>query len=88
MLEEGSEFQLVLKFLDQSKSFALGFEAGKIYGQMDTRQPFDGTYHAENVDQLLAMAKTKNYRCIPTNSDGHWCNLKFEPIELFLESYL
>lgn len=50
-------FERVVSFPDQSPSFALGFEAGRIYAALSAGERVEGQLvHAENAEVLLRIA--------------------------------
>lgn len=71
---------LLMPFFDQSKSYAYGFEAGKIFGEMEcNRRVIEGTFNEENHQQLLLCAKTNNYKVLSITDLGDgWINLRFK----------
>lgn len=69
---EGSDYGLILPFIDQSPEFALGVETGIQYARMlhGIETEWTQTVHTENLGQLRAAAMS---------IDG-W-TVRFEPID-------
>ncbi len=78
--------ELVLKFIDQSEPFAMGFECGILYHTMQQGLPIDGMFHAQNIEQFQNMANVLNYRIEKLNNVGDgWVALKMEPNQFVKE---
>ncbi len=83
--------RLLMAFVDQSPSFAYGFEAGKVWAEMGSnRRVIEGQYHEENHEQLMRCAQTKGYHVISITGQGSgWVLLKFrKPFKAWVKSYL
>jgi hypothetical protein len=51
-------YQLMVEFIDQSHSFAMGFECGYIWAELDNGIPIESkTVNAENREQITKMAE-------------------------------
>jgi hypothetical protein len=73
-------YGLVLRFPDQSESFALGFEAGEIYRRMKEEQPAElvACLHTKNTELYIDMAKLHGYhfKVVATDVEG-WSDFTF-----------
>ena len=68
--------KLLMPFLDQSKSFTLGFEAGQIWTNMQKNYSFDKyLVHRENKEQIEMMCKRFLYEFYFEQVDETWMNL-------------
>lgn len=79
---EESSYQLLFPFLDESSSFAMGFECGKVYGAMKAGMPtIEGTYHLQNFEQFKLMAESAGYTVTKVSGYGEesaqWVDLTF-----------
>jgi hypothetical protein len=74
----------MLKFADESKSFVLGFEAGRIWEALKTNDP-DEAYktfiiHGENAELMLRMAESTGRELAwRETGDPIWCTVTFAP---------
>lgn len=58
----GDDLTLHLPFTDDSESFALGFEAGAVYGQMFAAEPvIEQLIHGANAEMVIRMCETEGY---------------------------
>jgi hypothetical protein len=75
-----SKIKLIVEFLDDSHSFALGFEAGKLYEQMRNEQTeINGAFNKANSGQLMLMARNLGYEVTEILSlDEIFVNLRFK----------
>lgn len=84
-----TEVQLIFRFINESKDFALGFECGRIYQDMKNATPkIEGAFHAENLEQIQLISQVMNYSIeeITTLNDiggvtSDWVNLKFVDLD-------
>lgn len=82
---------LIMPFHDQSPSYAYGFEAGKLYAEMQSnKRVIEGTYHECNHQQLLLSAQTNGYKVVSVSSLGDdWVSLRFEkPVTSWLLGFV
>lgn len=75
------EYSLVMKFPDQSESFVLGFEAGRIWGAMKARAVLiNDLVHTEHAEFFAQMAERQSYvLSLMETSDPDWMQLSAEP---------
>jgi hypothetical protein len=76
--------KLITPFLSDSLDFALGFEAGKCYQQMqEGENPIEGMYHLANQDQLFLTAGNLGYTVREWQKrDDTWMHCIFEKDEM------
>lgn len=76
-----SEWGLLLPFLDESESFVLGFEVGKMCCMCEAGDwPNRMMAHTKNVPQIELAAK--RYHCdlfVDASMDPEWCDVTFAP---------
>ena len=84
-------YDLIIEFPDQSKSFALGFEAGGMWQRMKNRESEIGqTIHSENLDLITAMATRQHYEVVRvSNASAHLSGVKGDSgwVDLLLRKY-
>lgn len=75
-----SELRLIVEFLNDSPDYAIGFEAGRLYQQMQDQIPLvEGVYHTQNLEQMMLMSRRLNYSASAINHlEGDYVQLKFE----------
>lgn len=62
MSDDKATWECILAFDDQSESFVHGFEAGKIYTNMDQNPlMIQQTLHKANTKLFIKMARLKGY---------------------------
>jgi hypothetical protein len=74
------DYSLVWRFLDGSKPFTLGVEAGIIYERMQRREAtVSSTTHGDNEEELRNLAQASGYRATFENLDdeGAWQSATF-----------
>lgn len=77
----GERYELLIAFEDESPSFVHGFEAGRIWEAMKTREMIVMTVHDENVALISQMAARNDYSAQFRASDiPGWVFLKAVPI--------
>lgn len=72
------DLEMLFPFLDESPSFAMGFECGKIYGQMLAKQPIvEALIHLKNWDQIKLVLTSAGY-CIDNLQyvDSHFLGIR------------
>jgi len=70
-----AEYSQVVAFVNQSKDFMLGVEAGRLYQRMQGGEsPIAATVHGENQDDLLQLARAVGYvsRFDPVDDEHFW----------------
>lgn len=76
-MEEG--WQLVVRFIDQSPSFANGFQLGEIYQQMkDGITPFECIIVSDNARMLQRLADHCSYVMTATALSEDWDSVRLE----------
>lgn len=75
------EYQLVCRFVDQSESYVLGFEAGRLAQRMQQGESPINNFtpiHAKNEEQLRLLAEAFGYEADIRHLDpphGEWASL-------------
>lgn len=74
-----AQFRPLIEFPDDSAGFVLGYEAGLLFGRLDTKpETWAGTYHADNAEMLQQTAKTCGYTVkIEPSGDPTWVFAEF-----------
>ena len=78
-MNDGVEFSIVCKFLDDSPEFTEAFECGLLWHKMETTgEDFEFTAHSVNIQQIELMAQSLNWdlEINPTEYD-EWLEIKF-----------
>lgn len=71
-------FELVLPFLTDNPQWCYGFEAGKLYAEMQQGvRKIEGTYHRANDEQLFMMAQRNGYSIDWERLDDTWMRATF-----------
>lgn len=74
---------LLIPFIDQSKSFMLGWECGVIFEAIKTRILIkERMIHTENIKQIEIMCESQNYRSIIVILDKDWSVMHACPTEM------
>lgn len=77
-LDNEASYRLIVEFLNQEPAFALGFEAGRVYAQMRAgADVIEGSYNAENDEQLLLMARKLGYEVDTEQEAEGWVRIRF-----------
>jgi hypothetical protein len=77
----GNKLSLICPFIDQSESYAYGFEAGRLFESMANEVPIvEGVYHYDNVGQLMLLATHLGYRPTPLSKLEGWVEMRFEKL--------
>lgn len=77
---ESSEYQPIVSFVDQSKSFVHGYEAGYLGCQMESGKleiSSDVPYHVANLELFERMCVTWNYSMEVLSKDDTYAFVKF-----------
>lgn len=78
-----SDYRLVLKFEDDSPSFASGFETGFLYKEMSDGGEIEDKYiHRTNVSMIEKVCEHFKYEYSITPLDSDWCLLNAKPNQL------
>lgn len=73
-------YELLFPFLDESPSFSMGFECGKLYGQMLAQLEIEATIHVQSWEQIRLMADSAQYSVIKCHAiDEIWLSIKLLP---------
>jgi protein-arginine kinase activator protein McsA len=65
--------EMIMPFLDESKSYTQGFECGRVWAEMKTKQPFkDYPIHKSNAEQIKLVAKVLGYEISITELNETW----------------
>jgi hypothetical protein len=74
-------FELVLPFVDQSSSFAHGFECGQLYQQMTDGKSIEGEQISEESrEQVEKICKRFLYQYDIGISVNGWCSFNAHPV--------
>jgi hypothetical protein len=78
-VEDASEYDLVMAFVDPSPEFAHGFECGMLWHQMrDKVAEITTIVHAVNHEQLMRMAEVWGYDVAwPSTDEDGWEEVVF-----------
>lgn len=60
--ENDQEYSLLMRFLNDSLDFVLGYECGQLWEKMEEKKPIDQNIHSANVAQIKLMANIHSYR--------------------------
>ena len=60
-MTDDSDYNLIVRFEDQTSSFTNGYEAGMIWQQMQDAKDVDMTVHSDNMIVLTDMAMATGY---------------------------
>jgi hypothetical protein len=60
--ENDQEYSLLMRFLNDSLDFVLGYECGQLWERMEDKKPIDQNIHSANVEQIRVMADIHSYR--------------------------
>lgn len=76
-----SEFNLIMPFKDQSKSFTNGFECGQIWEKMENGVEFKMyPIHYENIKQIQMMADRFGYELEILDYNIDWSEMNGKKI--------
>lgn len=74
------EYGLLVPFVDQSESFALGFEAGRFWEQMEARREIHGEMlHAKNREQFEMFCRRFHYEVEFVDINNEWLGVDAKP---------
>lgn len=75
-----------LVFVDQSETYALGFEAGRIHAalQLTRWHVLTATVHVANAEMMARLADHHGYRLITREHDDSWMVAQFQNPALIL----
>lgn len=64
----------------ESRAFAMGFEAGRIFCLMEAGDTLDLMIHRDNMDKLKAFCQKLKYRMMIVNAEGYIIGLRLTPL--------
>lgn len=73
-----SDMSLILEFVDGSRSFVHGFEAGCVWEMIKAGEPFEQEVHAANTELYIRMAESLGAEVTAEMLDDTWSILRFE----------
>jgi hypothetical protein len=78
--ELDGEYSLAMPFVDQSPSFAHGFECGQLWEQMKRGETIEGELiNAQNREQVEKMCRRFRYEYIIGDSADGWYSFSAKP---------
>lgn len=80
MADQNAEYNLAVRFDDQSPSFAMGFECGTFAGKVSTKCRLDPmTIHSVNKAQIQALADHYEYDITFAFVNDDWLTVQGTP---------
>lgn len=74
-MSANEEWTPVLAFDSDDPEFVRGFEAGRLWAQMDAGEPMTATIHASNSEMVMRMAEVRGYRFTASDLDASFISV-------------